>query len=57
MADGSRRGRARVKTWMFAALGTVEPPIWMLEVIDMQPGGVPEGAAKLRGSVVEMVGG
>jgi glutathione S-transferase len=49
------RARARVKTWMFAALNTVEPPIMMLNVIDLQPGGAPEGAAKLRESVVEMI--
>jgi len=51
------RARARVKTWMFAALNTVEPPIMMLNVIDMQPGGVAEEAAKLRESVAEMIGG
>jgi glutathione S-transferase len=48
--------RARVKTWMFAALNTVEPPIMMLNVIDMQRGGVPEGAQALRESVVKMIG-
>jgi glutathione S-transferase len=49
--------RARVKTWMFAALSTVEPPITMLNVIDLQPRDVVEGATKLRAAVVERVGG
>jgi len=31
--------RARTKTWMFAALNTVEPPILFLNQIDMQKGG------------------
>jgi glutathione S-transferase len=31
--------RARTKTWMFAALNTVEPPILFLTQIDMQKGG------------------
>jgi glutathione S-transferase len=30
---------ARTKTWMFAALNTVEPPILFLNQIDMQKGG------------------
>ena len=49
--------RARVKTWMFAALSTIEPPINMLVVIDLQPAEVREGAQKLRDSVAERVGG
>jgi glutathione S-transferase len=48
--------RARVKTWMFAALNTVEPPIMMLNVVDMQPDGAKEGTKKLRDSIVEMIG-
>jgi glutathione S-transferase len=44
--------RARVKTWMFAALNTVEPPIMMLNMIDMQPGGAAEKTKDLRASVV-----
>ena len=36
--------RARVRTWMLAALNTIEPPIMMLNVIDLQPGGAPAGA-------------
>jgi glutathione S-transferase len=31
--------RARTKTWMFAALNTVEPPIVFLTQLDMQKGG------------------
>ena len=40
---------------MFAALNTVEPPIIVLNVIDLQPGGVPEGAKELRASVVNRI--
>jgi len=47
--------RARVRTWMFAALNTVEPPIMMLNVIDLQPGGAPEGAKDLRAAVLGMI--
>jgi glutathione S-transferase len=50
--DGARD---RVHTWMLAALNTVEPPIMMLNVIDLQPGGAPEGAKGLRESVVKMI--
>ena len=48
--------RAHVKTWMFASLNTLEPPIMMLNVIDMQKGGVPEGARPLRDNVLEAIG-
>jgi glutathione S-transferase len=47
--------RARVKTWMFAALNTVEPPIMMLNVIDMQPEGKANGVQELRASVINMI--
>jgi len=47
--------RAQVRTWMFAALNTIEPPIMMLNVIDLQPGGAPEGAKDLRAAVVAMI--
>ena len=47
--------RSRVRTWMFAALNTVEPSIMMLNVIDLQPGGAPEGAKDLRAAVVRMI--
>jgi len=47
--------RARVRTWMFAALNTVEPPIMMLNVIDLRPGGAPEGAKDVRAAVVAMI--
>jgi glutathione S-transferase len=49
-------GQARVKTWMFAALNTVEPPIMMLNVIDLQPPEVREGTARLREAVAQMIG-
>lgn len=47
--------RARVRTWMFAALSTIEPPIMMLNVIDLQPGGAPEGAKGVRDAVVAKI--
>jgi len=47
--------RARVRSWMLAALNTIEPPIMMLNVIDLQPGGAPEGAKDLRASVLAMI--
>jgi glutathione S-transferase len=49
--------RARVRTWMLAALNTIEPPIMMLNVIDLQPGGAPAGAKDLRQSVLARIGG
>jgi len=49
--------RARVRTWMLAALNTIEPPITALNVIDLQPGGAPAGAKDLRDSVVSRIGG
>jgi glutathione S-transferase len=48
--------RARVRTWMLAALNTIEPPITTLNVIDLQPGGAPPGAKDLRDSVVSRIG-
>jgi glutathione S-transferase len=48
--------RARVRTWMLAALNTIEPPITMLNVIDLQPGGAPAGAKDLRDSIVARIG-
>lgn len=48
-------GRARVKTWMLAALNTIEPPIMMLNVIDMQPGGAPAAQADLRASILAFI--
>jgi len=48
--------RARVRTWMLAALNTIEPPITTMNVIDLQPGGAPPGAKELRDSVVSRIG-
>ena len=48
--------RERVRTWMFAALNSVEPPIMMLNFMDLQPGGVPEGAKPLRETVAGWIG-
>ena len=47
--------RARVRTWMFAALSTVEPPTMMLNTIDMQPAAAREAAQELRATVVKRV--
>ena len=47
--------RARAVMWMFAALNTIEPPITVLNVIDLQPGGAPEGAKDLRAAVLGMI--
>jgi glutathione S-transferase len=52
--DGHQR--ERIRTWMFAALSTIEPPILMLITIDLQPGGVSEGTKPLRDTVVGRVG-
>ena len=49
--------RERVRTWMFAALNTVEPPIIMLNVIDLQPGGVKDGEKELRARVLQFIDG
>lgn len=49
--------RARVRTWMLAALNTIEPPITTLNAIDLQPGGAPAGAKDLRDSVVARIAG
>lgn len=48
--------RALVRTWMFAALNTIEPPIMMLNVIDMQPGEQGQGVLELRANVMKMIG-
>ena len=48
--------RERVRTWMFAALNSVEPPIMMLNFMDLQPGGVPDSAKALRETVVGFIG-
>jgi glutathione S-transferase len=46
----------QVKTWMFAALNTIEPPIMMLNVIDMQPPAIAQAAHELRANVAGMIG-
>lgn len=48
--------RARVRTWMLAALNTIEPPIMMLNVIDLQPGGAPPVHAGLRTYIAGLIG-
>ena len=48
--------RARVRTWMLAALNTVEPPIMMLNYIEMQPDGAQAGAKAVRDSIAAWIG-
>ena len=48
--------RERVRTWMFAALNSIEPPIMMLNFMDMQPRGVAEGTKALRETIVGWIG-
>jgi glutathione S-transferase len=48
--------RARVRTWVLAALNSVEPPIMMLNFIDLQPGDVAEGTKALRDTLVGWIG-
>lgn len=47
--------RAQVRTWMIAAINSVEPPITTLSAIELQPGGVPEGAKAFRQTVLDRV--
>jgi len=47
--------RARVKTWMFAALNTIEPPIMMLVVLDMTPGSDAPAVQVLRAGIVKRI--
>jgi glutathione S-transferase len=49
------RARERVRTWMFAALNSIEPSIMMLNVLALQPGGVAEAPQALREMVVGIV--
>jgi len=55
MPDDARE-RERVRTWVFAAINTVEPPITALSFVKLQPGGVTEGTKPLHDRVVEFVG-
>ena len=48
--------RERVRTWILAALNSVEPPIMMLNMIDLQPGGATEGTKPLRELVQGAIG-
>src|SRR5690242_20017611 len=49
------RERERVRTWMFAALNTIEPPVTTLGFVNLQPGGVTEGTKPLRDWVAGFV--
>lgn len=51
--DGHERDR--VRTWMFAAINTIEPPISTLGFINLQPGGVTEGTKPLHDRVTGFV--
>jgi glutathione S-transferase len=50
-------GRAQTRTWMFAALNSIEPSITMLNVIDRQPAEVIERSKEIRAAVVERTRG
>jgi glutathione S-transferase len=56
LLPGDAKERELVRTWTFAALNSVEPPISMLNFIDLQPGGVREGAKPLRETVAGRTG-
>ena len=56
LLPGDESDRERTKTWMFAALNTIEPPITMLNVIDFQPDGKTQNAA-LRETVIKRIQG
>jgi len=47
--------RAHVKTWMFAALNTIEPPIMMLNMIDFEKDKAP--LESFRNHIVDFIGG
>jgi glutathione S-transferase len=47
--------RARVKTWMFAALNTVEPPIMMANFMEMTPGTDAPAVQAFRGTIVKWI--
>ena len=51
------QGRAKTRSWMLAAINTLEPPITVLTVIELQPGGPPEGAMDMRASVLQRIQG
>jgi glutathione S-transferase len=50
-------GRVQTRSWMFAALSSVEPPIAMLNAIDTMPAEVRERGKEIRATVVERVQG
>lgn len=53
MPEDSKQ-RAQVKTWVFAALNSVEPPIMMLNVMDLS-GKAAEGAKELREVIMKRI--
>lgn len=55
LMPADEEARARVKTWMFASLNTVEPPIMMLNVVDLS-GDKAAGAKPLREEIIKMIG-
>ncbi len=54
MAEDARE-RERVRTWMFAALNTIEPPVTALGVVNLQPGGGTEATTPRRDWVAGLV--
>lgn len=47
--------RERVRSWLFAALNSIEPPVTMLNVIDMQPPDIAAGTQALRERVLKWI--
>jgi glutathione S-transferase len=45
------RGRAQVTRWCFAALNTVEPPLFLIQMIDLMGAADPTGAQRRDGLV------
>ena len=48
--------REHVRSWMVAAINSVEPPITTLNALQLQPGGVPEGAKAFHETVLGRIG-
>ena len=49
--------REQVRSWSFAALNTIEPPISMLVTIDLQPEADRRATARLRETIVQRIEG
>jgi glutathione S-transferase len=54
LMPGDEAARAHVKTWMFASLNTVEPPIMMLNFMELS--GKAKDAGPLRDEIIKAIG-